>query len=74
MDDWVSACSKVEVAGARYKERKRKIWKECVDIDMKVIGLYPENLNRQYSGMCGGSSYGQTCNPCVVWKKWTFSK
>ena len=24
--------------------------------------------------MCGGTSYGQTSNPSVAWKKWTFSK
>ena len=38
----VLACRKVEVAGARCKERKRKTWKECVDKDMKVLGLHPE--------------------------------
>ena len=27
VDDWVSACRKVEVAGAIYKGRNRKIWK-----------------------------------------------
>ena len=42
VDDWVSACRKVEVAGARCKGRKRKTWKECVDKDMKVLGLHPE--------------------------------
>ena len=29
-------------------------------------------LNGRYSGMCGGTSYGQTSNPSVAWKKWTF--
>ena len=42
VDDWVSACRKVEVPGARCKGRKRKTWKEYVDNDMKVLGLYPE--------------------------------
>ena len=42
VDDWVSACRKVEVAGARCKGRKRKTWKECVDNDMEVLGLHPE--------------------------------
>ena len=42
MDDWISACRKVEVAGVRCKRRKRKTWKECVDDDMKVLGLHPE--------------------------------
>ena len=42
VDDSVSACRKVEVAGARCKGRKRKTWKECVDDNMKVLGLHPE--------------------------------
>ena len=41
-DDWVSACRKVEVAGARCKGRKRKTWYECVEDDMKALGLHPE--------------------------------
>ena len=31
-------------------------------------------LNGRCSGMCGGTSYGQTSNSSVAWKKWTFSK
>ena len=33
---------KEEMAGARCKEREKKTWKECVDEDMKVLGLHPE--------------------------------
>ena len=40
--DWVSACRKVEVAGARCKGRRRKTWKECVENDMEGACLYPE--------------------------------
>ena len=40
VDNWVSACRKVEVAGTRCKGRKRK--KECVDNDMEVLGLHPD--------------------------------
>ena len=69
VDDWVSACRKVEVAGARCKGIIGRLGK-CVDDDMKVLGLHPE-CN---SGMCGGTSYGETSNPSVAWKKWTFSK
>ena len=55
--------------------RKRKTWKECVDNDMKVLGLQFYILNERYSGMCGGTSYyGQMSNPSVAWKKWTFLK
>ena len=42
MGDWVLACKKVEMAGARCKGRKRKTWKECVGDDMKVLGLHSE--------------------------------
>ena len=43
VDDWVSACRRVEVAGVvRCKGRKGKTWKECVDDDMKVLGLHSE--------------------------------
>ena len=38
----MSTCRKVKVAGARYKGRKRKTWEECVEDDMKVLGLHPE--------------------------------
>ena len=41
VDDIVSACRKVEIAGARYM-RKKKTWKESVDNDMEVLGLHPE--------------------------------
>ena len=34
----MSACRKVEVA----EVRNRKTWRECVDDDMKVLGLQPE--------------------------------
>ena len=42
VDDWVLACRKVEVTGARCKRRNRKTWKECVDKDMEVLGLHYE--------------------------------
>ena len=42
VDDWVSACSRVEVAGMRCKGRNRKTWKECVDEDKEVQGLHLE--------------------------------
>ena len=42
LEDRVSACRKVEVAGARCKGMKRKNWKECVDKDMNVLGFLPQ--------------------------------
>ena len=29
-------------------------------------------LSGQFSGICGGTSYGQTSNPSLAWKKWSF--
>ena len=40
VDDWVSACRKVEVVGVRCKKMNGKIWKEGVDDDMKFLGLH----------------------------------
>ena len=53
MDDWVFSCRKVEVAGVM----NRKTWGECVDDNMKGLGLRP-GLSGQFSGICGGTSYG----------------
>ena len=69
VDDWVSACRNMEVAGARCKGRKRKTWRKCVEDDMEVLGLQPEwAVFRDV----WGTSYGQTSNPSVAWKIWTF--
>ena len=74
MDDWVSACRKVKVAGVRCWGGNRKTWKECVVVWMITWKCLVHILNGRYSGMCGGASYGQTSNQSVAWKKWTFSK
>ena len=53
VDDWVSACRKL-CGGV--KCRGRKIWRECVNKDMKLLGLQPEwAIFRD-----------------MWWKKWTF--
>ena len=31
-------------------------------------------LSEQYSGICGGTSYGQTPDPSLAWRKCAFSK
>ena len=41
VDDWLSACRNVVVAGMRGVDRGRKTWKVCED-DMKLFGLQPE--------------------------------
>ena len=42
VDDWVSTCRNVEVAGVRCRGRNRKTWNKCVEDDMEVLGLHPE--------------------------------
>src|SRR5437867_1964933 len=37
VDDWVSKCRKLEVAGGIRKDRGKKTWIECVKTDMKKI-------------------------------------
>ena len=66
MDDWASDCRKVEVAGARCKGRKRRLGK---NVWMMIWKCLVYILNGQYSEMCGGTSYGQTSNLSVAWKK-----
>ena len=68
--DWVSACRKVEVVGARCKGRKRKTWKECVYKDMKVFGLHPEWA--VFRDVWRNFIWANVSS--VAWKKWTFSK
>ena len=60
-DDWVSACKKVEVAGARCKGRKRKTWYECVEDDMEALGLHPEWA--VFRDMWRGFISGRASNP-----------
>ena len=71
VDDWVSACRKVEVAGWDVRGGKRRLGKNVWIMTWKCLVYI---LNGRYSGMCGGTLYGQTSNPSVAWKKWTFSK
>ena len=44
VDDWVSACKIFKVPGdkGRGRGRKRKTWGECVDGDMRLLGLKRE--------------------------------
>jgi len=38
-DDWVKMCRDLVVEGTRRKGRRRKTWQECVNEDMKRMGL-----------------------------------
>ena len=40
--DWVSACRRLVVEGARGRGRSRKTWEQCVRDDMRLPGLHPE--------------------------------
>ena len=42
VDDWMSVCRNVMVAGVRCVGRGRKTWGECVKDDMRLLGLQPE--------------------------------
>ena len=44
VDDWVSACRKVDVV--RCEGSKRKTWKKCVDKDMEKCLVYTLNVWR----------------------------
>src|SRR5664279_1307340 len=37
--DWVKACQRLEVSGRMGRGRGKKIWRECVAEDMRVLGL-----------------------------------
>ena len=41
-DDWVKACQRFEVEGKQGCGKARKTWMECVEDDMKVLGLKKE--------------------------------
>ena len=53
VDDWVSACRKVEVAGARCKGRIERLGKSVCMMTWKCLVYI---LNRGYSGMFRGTS------------------
>ena len=61
MDDWVSACRNLEVAGSRGRDRPRITWRARLDGDMKDIGLRPEMAMDREKWRCG--IMGRTFNP-----------
>ena len=42
VDDWVTACRNLEVAGCRGRGMPKMTWRARLDGDMKVMGLRPE--------------------------------
>ena len=55
VDDWVSACRNLEVAGSRGRGRPRMTWRARTDGDMKDMGLRPYRTERSR----GVASWGE---------------
>ena len=62
-DDWVKKCTKVEVVGKVDRGRGRKTWLQCVDSDMKDLGLRVEEA--QDKSLWRRKIFGETSEPCV---------
>src|SRR5271163_2463175 len=60
-DDWVSACRGLEVDEARGRGRPKKTWQECVNSDLKMLGL-DRGLAQDWTGWRDGIM-GKTSNP-----------
>ena len=61
VDDWVSACMNLEVAGSRGRGRPRMTWKARLDGDMKDMGLMPEMAMDREKWRC--SIMGRASDP-----------
>ena len=53
VDDWVSACRNLEVAGSRGRGRPRMTWRTRLDGDMKDMGLRPRMAMDRKMWRCG---------------------
>ena len=53
VDDWVSACRNLAVAGSRGRGRPRMTWTARLDGDMKDMGLSPEMAMDREKWRCG---------------------
>ena len=63
VDDWVSACRNLEVAGSRGRGRPRMTWRARLDGDMKDMGLRPEMAMDREMWRCG--IMGRTPGPHI---------
>ena len=61
VDDWVSACRNLEVAGSRGTGRPRMTWRARLDGDMKEMGLKPGMAMDREKWRCG--IMGRTSDP-----------
>ena len=53
VDDWVSACRNLEVAGNRGRGRPRMTWRARLDGDTKDMGLRPGVVMDREKWSCG---------------------
>ena len=53
VNDWVSACRNLEVAGSRGTGRPRMAWRARLDGDMKDIALRPGMAMNRKKWRCG---------------------
>ena len=44
-EEWVSACSNMEVVGAKYKDRGRRTWAECLNVWVMTQNCLVRSLN-----------------------------
>ncbi len=56
VDDWVSACRNLEVAGSRGRDRPKMTWRAGLDEDMKDRGLRWRWTMKWRSGIMGRTS------------------
>ena len=61
VDDWVSACRNLEVAGSRGRGRSKMTWRARLDGDMKDMGLKLETAMDREKWRCG--IMGRTSDP-----------
>ena len=61
VDDWVSACRNLEVAGIRGRGRPKMTWRARLDGYMKDMGLRPEMAMDREKWRCG--IMGRTSDP-----------
>ena len=61
MDDWVSTCRNLKVAGSRVRGRQGMTWTAWLDGDMKEMGLRPEMAMDREKWRCG--IMGRTSDP-----------
>ena len=62
-DDWVKKCTRVEVDGNVGRGRGRKTWLQCVNRDMKGLGLRVEEAQDRQLGR--RKIFGKTSEPCL---------